>query len=292
MSSVLITGASGLLGSSLTPLLREYGHTVISMGYSESNDISVDLTKKNSTNLALESVRPEVIINLVALTNVDKCELDPQSSYLLNCKSIENVCSWVRSTSSPCHVVHISTDQVYDGIGPHPEDQITIRNQYAISKYAGELSALTVSSTILRTNFIGLSKCDSRISLTDWLYLSLQNSKQINVFSDVMFSPLSVVSLCQYIEKCISVRPIGIYNVGSKDGMSKADLAFLFADELGLSNLFLKRAEMRNVQSMVAKRPFDMRMDTSLFETKMGLNLPSMADEIRSVANDYIQRIS
>jgi len=288
MSRVLITGASGLLGSSLTPLLSQYGHSVFTMGLSHSNHISVDLTDYKSTNLALEATRPEVIVNLVALTNVDKCEQNPQSAYLLNCRTVENICSWIRTKRHSCHLIHISSDQVYDGPGPHSEEQITIHNQYAISKYAGELSALSVPSTVLRTNFFGPSQCKTRISITDWIYLSLKNSELINVFSNVMFSPLSIGSLCHHIEKCISVRPLGVYNLGSKNGMSKADFAFLFADALGLSNFYLKRSDMGSVQSVVAKRPFDMRMNVSLFETSMGIKLPILADEIMNVANDYI----
>ena len=191
MARVLITGASGLLGSSLTPLIRQRGHSVIRMGYSGSNDIRADLTSNTSTNVALDSAYPDVIINLVALTSVDDCELNPQNAYLLNCKTVENICSWIRVSSQSCHLIHVSTDQVYDGHGPHSEEKITIRNQYAISKYAGELSALSIPSTVLRTNFVGRSQCKGRISLTDWLFESLVNSDQINVFSDVLFSPFN-----------------------------------------------------------------------------------------------------
>ena len=147
-------------------------------------------------------------------------------------------------------------------------------------------------STILRTNFIGRSQCNNRTSLTDWLFLSLKNSKQINVFSDVMFSPLSIVSLCSLIEKCIFDRPLGIYNLGSKSGMSKADFAFLFADALGLPKLCLKRSDMRSVESVVAKRPFDMRMSVDLFEARMDVSLPILEEEILSVANDYVHSIT
>ena len=175
------------------------------MGYSRSNDFSVDLTNYQAAHIALEAAMPEVIINLVALTNVDACELNPQSAYLLNCKTVENISSWIRAKEHLCHLIHISSDQVYDGQGPHSEEQITIRNQYAISKYAGELSALTVPSTILRTNFIGRSQCNSRTSLTDWLFLSL-GIQSINVFSDVCFL-LFQLSLLQSIEKYFD-RPL------------------------------------------------------------------------------------
>lgn len=292
MPKILITGATGLLGCSLVPMLRKSGYTVLGIGSSKKSDVSADLTQLNKTLEILDKIRPDLIVNLVALTDVDKCEMDPHSAYLLNVLLVENICTWIKASGNSCHLIQLSTDQLYNGKGPHAENKLNICNHYGMSKLAGEYIAKTVSSTILRTNFIGLSQCDGRTSLTDWLFLSLQNSKLINVFSDVMFSPLSIRSLCHYIEKCIFERPLGVYNVGSKNGISKADLAFLFADELGLSNLFLKRTKMVSLNSIVAKRPFDMRMNTSLFETRMGLDLPTMADEIRSVANDYIDSIS
>jgi dTDP-4-dehydrorhamnose reductase len=86
-------------------------------------------------------VEPEIIVNLAALTNVDLCERHPQLAYLSNVKIVENLASSIRNLPIRCHLVHLSTDQVYDGAGPHKEEDITLSNYYAFSKYASELAA-------------------------------------------------------------------------------------------------------------------------------------------------------
>jgi dTDP-4-dehydrorhamnose reductase len=195
MARVVVTGATGLLGTSLVPLLEERGHCVIGFGHGQSTDVNIDLTHEEKTISSLNDIEPEIIVNLTALTDVDRCENNPNHAYLLNVKPVENICSWIRKRGKDCHLIHISTDHLYDGEGPHAEDKVTISNHYAMSKLASEFAALTVSSTILRTNFAGRSKRKGRSSLTDWLYTSLRMGRAINVFEDVMFSPLSIQTL-------------------------------------------------------------------------------------------------
>ena len=88
---LLLTGATGLLGAKLYPYLKEEGFSVIGHGYTATADVNCDLCCKQSTEQLLDSVRPQLIINLVALTNVDRCEENPQQAYLLNVKSLENI---------------------------------------------------------------------------------------------------------------------------------------------------------------------------------------------------------
>lgn len=287
MTSVLVTGATGLLGCSLVPFLQERGHRVISMGNTQASDISVDLTNCEQTVRALDDSKPDVIINLVALTNVDRCETHPQEAYLLNVKTVENLCKWLKTAGQACHLIQISTDQVYDGFGPHVEGEPTICNFYAMSKLAGEFVARTVPSTILRTNFVGRSQCEARTSLTDWLYGVLADQTLVNVFEDVVFSPLAISTLCEYIERCTVDKPLGTFNLGSRDGMSKADFAFAFAAALGFETTNLKRVNANSVSSLVARRPKDMRINCSLFESCMGIRLPSLFDEISRMAGEY-----
>ncbi len=287
MANVLVTGATGLLGSALVPLLKERGHIVTSLGHSHAADINVDLVSYEQAMRALDQVRPEIIINLTALTDVDRCETHPQEAYLLNVKPVENMCGWMRTTGARCHLIQISSDQLYDGLGPHSEDKVTIRNHYAMSKLAGEFIAGTVSSTILRTNFVGRSVREGRASLTDWLYGAMQRGELINVFDDVKFSPLAIGTLCDCIERCIVKQPQGVFNLGSRDGMSKADFAFAFADAVGLSTTKLVRNSSSAAGALAARRATDMRMQCDRFEDYMKIKMPRLLDEVQILADDY-----
>ena len=288
MTKVLVTGATGLLGCSLVPLLQERGHQVACMGHTHTSDHNLDLTSYEQTTRALDQANPEVIVNLTALTNVDRCETHPQEAYLLNVKTVENLCAWIKTASQACHLIQISTDQVYDGPGPHAEGELTIRNYYAMSKLAGEFAVGTVSATILRTNFVGRSQREGRASLTDWLHGALRDGSSVNVFDDVMFSPLAISTLCDCIERCIAERPFGVFNLGSRDGMSKADFAFAFAAALGLETTNLKRVNSRSNSTLAAHRPTDMRMNSGRYEAFMGINLPSLIDEVSCLADEYV----
>jgi dTDP-4-dehydrorhamnose reductase len=287
MTKVLVTGATGLLGCSLVPWLQERGHKVIRMGHSHASDLNIDLTSYEQTARALDDAKPDVIINLAALTDVDRCETHPQEAYLLNVKTVENLCTWIRTGAKACHLIQISTDQVYDGLGPHGEEELTIRNHYAMSKLAGEFIARTVPCTILRTNFVGRSQCGGRASLTDWLHDALLGQTSVTVFEDVMFSPLAISTLCDCIERCIVERPLGVFNLGSQDGMSKADFAFAFAAALGFEATNLKRVNLSSIDTLVANRPTDMRMNSERFEDRMALKLPRVIDEIQLISHDY-----
>lgn len=288
MTKILITGATGLLGGRLIPFLKERNHNVASLSRIDSTDFNADLTNIEETVLALDQALPEVIINLAALTNVDLCNQHPQEAYLANVKTVENLCAWIKARNQPCHLIQISSDQVYDGAGPHNESTLTIRNHYAMSKLAGEFVAKSVESTILRTNFVGKSLHEGRISFSDWLYDALQNNVSINVFDDVKFSPLAITTLCKYIEHSVLERPIGVFNVGSRDGMSKADFAFAFALATRQSGTNMVRINATFNNSLTAPRPTDMRMDCKLFENRMSVKLPRLIDEIKLLADDYL----
>lgn len=277
MTKILVTGAFGLLGCSLVPYLKASGYEVFRQSRSERGDVVVDLTDCNSVNMILDKIRPDVIINLAALTSVDECERRPQKAYLSNVRAVENLVSWIKCNK--CHLIHISTDQVYDGRGPHDEKKITLRNYYGFSKYAGELAAACVPSTILRTNFFGKSRCAERVSISDWLIGALLEGEPIKVFDDVRFSPLSISSLVKLIGVVIEKRKTGVYNLGSKNGMSKADFAFELARVLALPINSMQRGTSDAVK-LDAYRPKDMCMDIAAFEKAFSISLPTFNEEI------------
>jgi dTDP-4-dehydrorhamnose reductase len=271
----------------LTPFLKGHGYATVTQSRTGGADLLADLANKDKAFELLTQIQPSVIIHLAGLTSVELCQEQPNAAYLANTLTVENLANWILQTGATCHLVHISTDQVYDGAGLHTEDQVTLTNNYAFSKYAGELAAARVPSTILRTNFIGRSKVSNRESLTDWVYTSLTGGKHIQVLRDVFFSPLSMTTLVEMIIFIIERRPIGIFNLGSHNGMSKADFDFAFAECLRLQTSTMSRIDTSEATFLRAYRPKDMRMDSSKFEIMFGIKLPSLQDELERVAREY-----
>ena len=282
----LVLGATGLLGTRLVPALAAECETV-THARSVGANYSADLADSHVTAQMLDAVRPSLIINLAALADVDLCQEQPQQAYLANVKSIENVVAWMQARDAQCHLLHISTDQVYDGPGPHVENNVTIVNTYGLSKYAGELAALSVGATVLRTNFFGRSARPGRESLSDWLSRCLLAGAPISVFDDVLFSPLSLGTLVHMILRTARIQPRGVFNLGAADGMSKADFAFAFAAALGVHQPAMKRTSSRVFRPLSAVRPLDMRMNSRRIEVALGVRMPRLQQEIESTAIEY-----
>ena len=286
---LLLLGSTGLLGTSLVRHFHASGYDVHSHSLNKNSEYQADLTNFQETNELIKKVKPTAIVNLVALTDVDLCEAHPNKSYLVNVHSIENVVAAINESSPQSHLIHISTDQVYDGAGLHLEQNISLTNYYAFSKYAAELCASAIGATVLRTNFFGRSLCQDRASITDWIFESLKSKKSIQVFDDVLFSPLSILTLSKMITLCVQDMPAGIFNLGSHGGMSKADFAFAFANRIGLFSGSMSRVKTSDVGFLKTYRPKDMRMNLLAFEKRLSIKLPQLIDEINLVAKDYYE---
>ena len=291
MSSIVVFGAKGLLGASLVPLLTSLGHTVLSQSRSEGADLFLDPNNQLAVLDLLTSMQPDVVINLAAATNVDQCETHPNLAWLANANVVkvltECIASVRKKFGTLAHLVHISTDQVYDGSGPHSEDDVNLVNVYGLTKYTGELLAERIGATVLRTNFVGRSRCALRVSFSDWLIASLKNQTPITVFADVKFSALHIDTLCDVIAKCIENRPIGIFNAGCRDSISKAEFAFALANALTLTCDQVSMG-ISIEAALKARRPIDMSLQVSRLESALGIQLPTMRTEIELVAKEYL----
>jgi dTDP-4-dehydrorhamnose reductase len=288
--NVLVVGASGLLGTALSAKLKDFKFSVTRLARGTPADITVDASSRELLFQALDGRTFDAVINLVALTSVETCEDRPDLAHRFNVLPAEHIASWIRIHSPDSHLIQLSTDHVYDGSGPHDEVHTTVVNSYAQTKYASELAAMMVPSTILRTNFVGRSASSRRESLTDWLYDSLNRKEHIQVLDDVLFSPLAISTICSVLVEVIKKRPVGVFNLGSKNGMSKADFDFEFASLLGLPTKFMTRIDSTSAKFLRARRPFDMRMDSTKIEKELSIELPTLREEIRKVAKEYEAR--
>lgn len=288
---ILVLGSTGMLGSTLVPFLRESGYSVYTHCNKNPNDFSFqgDLIFPDQVDYVMNRVCPDIVINLIALTSVEMCETNIPLAFKLNAIVVDNIAQNIEKINKNIYLIQLSTDQLYDGDGPHSEDSVKVSNIYSATKYAGEIAALRVNSSILRTNFVGKSKSASRESLTDWVIKSQLSHENVYVLNDVYFSPLSMSNLSNMIKLVIEKKPNGIFNIGSRDGMSKAEFDIKFAKKMGFGAKNMIPIKLEDATFLTAYRPRDMRLCVSKFEVEFGLIMPSLEDEIESLVKEYIR---
>ena len=181
--------------------------------------------------------------------------------------------------SQKIHLIHISTDQVYDSKFASEENQTNISNIYGVTKFLGELETLNYKeSLILRTNFFGKSFSKKRNSYSDYIINNLSKNNKIRIPSNVFFNPIHIESLNSIILKLIKKRAKGIINIGSKDVISKFNFAKLIAKKKKLSKRFL--SSYQSVY-LVNKRPLSTFMSTKKLRKTINIKIPSIYDEIK-----------
>jgi dTDP-4-dehydrorhamnose reductase len=288
MDKIIVFGANGLLGSSLCPYLKFAGFQVLTVGRSAKLDHVLDVTKVDPIKQFFNAVRPDHVINLIAATNVDHCEVDAAMATKVNAL-IPAAISRAAATSdvNDIHLVQISTDQVYEGVGDHAEEDVGPVNVYGLTKLAGELMMDQRHTAVLRTNFYGRSTLSDRPSFSDWIVSSLTDGKDITLFKDVRFSALHMSSLCLIIQKVLTSKLEGTYNVGCRNSIFKSDFALALAAELGLSTSSAKVGALSDI-ILKARRPLDMTLNVRKLEDALGIQCPDIHEEINKTAKEYV----
>lgn len=149
---VLITGAAGQLGYDSRLVCERAGDTVAAF-----DRAALDVTDRDQVLSALHTFRPDAVLNCATWTAVDACEADPDRAYRTNALAARWMAEACRRTGA--HLVHISTDYVFDGTKEtpyHEWDPTNPQSVYGASKAAGEREVIDagIGATIARTSWL------------------------------------------------------------------------------------------------------------------------------------------
>jgi len=283
---ILILGSSGFLGKLIYKKIKN-NFNVINNGLKKKR---ISLVSFKKTNELLLNINPNLIINCAALTNIDQCEKFPKKSYDVNVKAVENIFKVKKKNNLNFFFIQFSNDSLYDSknnINNNETKIPKINNIYSRHKNLVEKICLKNKSLIFRTNFFGKYKNN----ITNWIYKETvsKNKKEINLFDDINFSPLRATKIAEIISYIIQkgyYNKNGIYNLGSRNGLSKYNFAILFLKKLN----FLKKKKINKVKSLhyvKVKRSRNMKMSVVKFEKNFKMKLNTLKKEISLCANEY-----
>jgi dTDP-4-dehydrorhamnose reductase len=220
ITTVLVTGAEGQLGSDLVLLLVLSGYKVFGMGKSE-----LDITNEEEVNKVVSFLKPEIIIHCAAYTQVDNAESDSDTVFLINGIGTRNIA--IAAESNHSKLIYISTDYVFDGCSTtayHEFSPVTPINIYGTSKLAGEMMVRDFHSKffIVRTSWI------FGVNGNNFVKTMLQLSKereQLKVVHDQIGCPTYTVDLSKCIIQLMETNKYGIYHVSNSGSCSWFDFA-------------------------------------------------------------------
>jgi dTDP-4-dehydrorhamnose reductase len=244
MRKILVIGAGGFLGSYLNRFNGDVEISSLQRAVRETNaqllicngrrTILENMDFKKTIENAFEITNCEVVINCIANTSAERCELEPEDAFYAN--SIIPLLLSESAVNFNVKVVQISTDAVFGQTGSHfAPDTIPIpKSIYGKSKLSGEINVCSTNpdNLIIRTNFFGNYKY--KTTLFNYFYNSLVVNNPVIGFTNQIFTPMYVEDLVSNIFNLAASLESGIFHMGGDFTISKYDLAIQIAESLGV----------------------------------------------------------
>ncbi len=266
MTKFFVTGANGLVGTRLCNLLATKGHEVTGLGRGSAHPtlrglkahLSIDMTDATRLGAALREASPEVVINCAAMTDVDGCERDPSGAWAVNADAVATLARVSRQLD--CHLVHVSTDYVFDGdAGPYEVDAIpNPRGVYAISKHAGEEAVRALCAkgrwTIARTAVVYGWPAMGKNNFGSWLVEALGGGKTVKLFSDQWVSPSHASNVAEMVAELGERRLAGIFHTSGSEVVDRVTFGKQLCERFGFDPALITPSRMADV-NLPSPRP-------------------------------------
>lgn len=214
---ILVTGATGLLGQALCPMLDKEGWQ-----FWACNSKIFDITNTKMVKEIMNKISLDFIIHLAGYTNIDQAEDNPELAFKINQLGTKNIANIAKKHNIP--ILYLSTNNVFDGkseIPYKPNDQTNPINVFGKSKLAGENEVIkaTKKHYILRSSWLyGIG------GYVDAMLTFANFRKTISVVNDQIGSPTWVDDVAKEIIQIIKEnKPYGIYHVSSSGSASWAE---------------------------------------------------------------------
>lgn len=225
---VLVTGSSGQLGKAVVETFFKNDIDVYPIPHSR-----VDITNRNAVEEIIKAYLPDVVINCSALTDVDLCEKDVDRAFKVNAIGAKNLA--LASQKYDIHLIHISTDYVFNGKKDSPYTEFDIPNPinvYGKSKLEGENFVKTFSQkfTIVRTSWL----YGDGNNFVKKIIERAKESNVIKVVDDQFGSPTCTQDLAKALLAIAESSVYGLYHFANVGVVSRFQEARFIIERLKL----------------------------------------------------------
>ena len=268
---ILVIGANGMLGRDIMDLVGDRGRGVDIDG--------IDITSLEYTERVLTAIRPSVVVNCAAYTDVDGCESNRETAMQVNGEGVAHLAMATRTIGA--RLVQVSTDYVFDGAKGTPyleDDAPHPLSVYGESKLAGEMNAIfNPDHLIVRTQWLyGLH---GKNFVETMLRLGAERN-ELSVVDDQIGSPTWTVDLAHAILALIEKGCHGVYHAANEGYCSWNAFAQAIFQETGMP--VTVNAMTTEQLNRPARRPLLSPLDCGKLARDCGYRPQPWRDALRS----------
>ena len=271
---VLVFGARGMLGKDLVPALS-VKHQVLGRDIEDLNIADQQRVQKE-----IETMRPQVVVNAAAYTDVDGCEAKRELAFSVNAEGARNIAAGCAASNA--RMIHLSTDYVFDGTSSAPyreEDPPNPLNVYGASKLQGERQIREVleNHLIIRTEWLfgrhGKNFVDTILRLA-------AQQEELRVVNDQRGAPTFTKDLSWAIEKLLEKEAKGILHITNSGSCTWFEFARQILKEKNIDNGSIVPISSAAL-TRPAKRPANSVLDCHRFENLVGQKMRTWEEALK-----------
>jgi dTDP-4-dehydrorhamnose reductase len=269
-----VTGARGLLGTTLVPLWRKAGADVVAWDLDD-----FDVRDPGAVRRAIADARPDVVIHAAAYTAVDRAEAEPALAMAVNRDGTVNVCRACGEVGA--RVVYVSTDYVFDGRAraPIPPDaRPSPLGVYARGKAEGEAAVERSGRpwTIVRSAWVFGA---GGPNFVDTVRTAAADGRALRVVNDQVGAPTSTRLLAEGIWGLVQRRTSGYWHLMASGSASWFEVARTVYATAGADPALVSPCSTAE-SGRAAPRPAYSVLECGATAVALGVALPQWAEQV------------
>lgn len=266
---VLVTGAAGMLGTSLVPALLGAGHQLVATDIDMNRPrpwgsrgpalSSLDVRSFDDIRDAVSTVGPDLVIHLAAETNLEYCESNAEAAYHTNTIGTKHVALACQRSDVP--LVYVSTAGVFDGQKQDPYTEFDVPNPinvYGASKYEGEklVQSFLDRWYVIRAGWMVGGGARDHKFVAKILAQVEEGRKVIHAVADKFGTPTYAPDFSLCLMGLLETDNYGLYHMACEGWARRADVAAAILEALGRDEIELVEVDSEHFrEEFFAPRP-------------------------------------
>lgn len=290
---ILLTGASGLLGSAVARVAAARGHEVIGIvgrwptavpGL--TRQVPLDLADSAAMVTLVRETRPQAIVNCAAVAEPAACDAAPELSERVNVALPVTLAGVARELDA--RFVHVSTEQVFDGVNP----PFTIRSpvsplhRYGRQKVASEQGVIDADrgSAVVRVPLMFGNSLGGRRSVHEKFLEAWAAGRKMKLFTDEIRAVASADNVAAALLELAARREFaGVLHWTGADPVSRWDMGRAICTHFGFPLDWIEAGTRAAMPEFTATRPRDLTLDLAPLDGTLNVRPERFAEAVEKL---------